>query len=435
MAQMNLCGFLIAGPVCHSHAIWRNPTSSASSLSLDYYIEIASVLERGKFDFLFFADRLAVGDRFGENLDAGIRWGDQDATRLDPLPILGAMSARTKHIGLGATRSTSYDQPYHIAREFATLDHISGGRAAWNVVTSMNDAEAQNFGVDQHLEHDKRYDRADEFIEVATKLWDSWDEDALVLDKASGVYADPSKVHYLDHRGAWYKVRGPLNIPRSPQGKPVIIQAGSSGRGREFAARWAEAVFNIQPSPAKMKAFYDDLKGRLADYNRKPGDLKILPAIMPFVGESHADALEKQRIHNELVTPLVGLSTLSGHANYDFAKHSLDEILSEVDASGTQGNLQNVIRLAQEKQIDLAGIGRMYGQSVTVPQIVGTADYVADYMAAIFRDRAADGFVISPGFLPQSFEEFVDRVVPRLQAMDVYRQDYTSAKLRDNLNG
>ena len=435
MAKMNLCGFLIAGPVCHSHAIWRNPTSSASSLSLDYYIEIASVLERGKFDFLFFADRLAVGDRFGENLDAGIRWGDQDATRLDPLPILGAMSARTKHIGLGATRSTSYDQPYHIAREFATLDHISGGRAAWNVVTSMNDAEAQNFGVDQHLEHDKRYDRADEFIEVATKLWDSWDEDALVLDKASGVYADPSKVHYLDHRGAWYKVRGPLNIPRSPQGKPVIIQAGSSGRGREFAARWAEAVFNIQPSPAKMKAFYDDLKGRLADYNRKPGDLKILPAIMPFVGESHADALEKQRIHNELVTPLVGLSTLSGHANYDFAKHSLDEILSEVDASGTQGNLQNVIRLAQEKQIDLAGIGRMYGQSVTVPQIVGTADYVADYMASIFRDGAADGLVISPGFLPQSFEEFVDRVVPRLQAMDVYRQDYTSAKLRDNLNG
>ena len=435
MAQMNLCGFLIAGPVCHSHAIWRNPTSSASSLSLDYYIEIASVLERGKFDFLFFADRLAVGDRFGENLDAGIRWGDQDATRLDPLPILGAMSARTKHIGLGATRSTSYDQPYHIAREFATLDHISGGRAAWNVVTSMNDAEAQNFGVDQHLEHDKRYDRADEFIEVATKLWDSWDEDALVLDKASGVYADPSKVHYLDHRGAWYKVRGPLNIPRSPQGKPVIIQAGSSGRGREFAARWAEAVFNIQPSPAKMKSFYDDLKGRLTDYNRKPDGLKILPAIMPFVGESHADALEKQRIHNELVTPLVGLSTLSGHANYDFAKHSLDEILSEVDASGTQGNLQNVIRLAQEKQIDLAGIGRMYGQSVTVPQIVGTADYIADYMASIFRDGAADGFVISPGFLPQSFEEFVDHVVPRLQAMDVYRQDYTSAKLRDNLNG
>lgn len=433
MTLMNLCGLLIAGPVVHSHANWRNPYSNANYLSLEYYMEIAATLERGKFDFVFFADRLAVGDRFGANLDAGIRWGDQDATRMDPVPILGAMAARTTHLGLGATRSTSYDQPYHIAREFATLDHISSGRAAWNVVTSMNDAEAQNFGVDQHLEHDKRYDRADEFLEVATALWESWDKDALVQNKETGVYADPSKVHYLNHRGPWYQVRGPLNIPRSPQGKPVIVQAGSSGRGREFAARWAEVVFNLQPSAAKMKAFYVDLKGRLIEYGRQAHDLKILPAIMPFVGETEAEAREKQRIHNDLVTPLVGLSTLSGHANYDFSTHSLDEILSEVDASGTQGNLQNVIKLAQEKQINLDGIGRLYAQSVTVPQIVGTADYIADYMANIFRDGGADGFVISPAFLPQSFGDFADHVVPRLQAAGVFRQDYSSQHLRDNL--
>lgn len=433
MARMNLCGFLIAGPVVHSHANWRNPYADADSLSLDYYIEIAATLERGKFDFVFFADRLAVGDRFGGNLDAGIRWGDQDATRLDPLPILGAMAARTSHLGLGATRSTSYDQPYHIAREFATLDHLSAGRAAWNVVTSMNDAEAQNFGVDQHLEHDKRYDRADEFLEVATSLWGSWDEDALIRDKKTGIYADPSKVHYLDHRGSWYQVRGPLNIPRSPQGKPVIIQAGSSGRGREFAARWAEVVFNIQPSPAKMKAFYEDLKSRLPDYGRRAEDVKILPAIMPFVGETEAEAREKQRIHNDLVTPLVGLSTLSGHANYDFSTHDLGEILSAVDASGTQGNLQNVVRLAQEKQINLEGIGKLYAQSVTVPQIVGTADYISDYMTTIFRDGGADGFVVSPAFLPQSFDDFVDHVVPRLQSADVFRTEYSSKGLRNNL--
>lgn len=433
MAQMNLCGLLIAGPVVHSHANWRNPYGDADYLGLDYYIEIASTLEKGKFDFVFFADRLAVGDRFGGNLDAGIRWGDQDATRLDPVPILGAMAARTSHLGLGATRSTSYDQPYHIAREFATLDHISGGRAAWNVVTSMNDAEAQNFGVEVHLEHDKRYDRADEFLEVATALWGSWDEGALIQDKKAGVYADPAKVHYLNHSGSWYKVRGPLNIPRSPQGKPVIVQAGSSGRGREFAARWAEVVFNLQPSAAKMKAFYDDLKGRLPDYGRSREDLRILPAIMPFVGATESEAREKQRVHNDLVTPIVGLSTLSGHANYDFATHDLSEILTGVDASGTQGNLQNVVRLAQEKQLSLEGIGRLYAQSVMVPQIAGTADYIADYMAGIFRDGGADGFVISPAFLPQSFDDFTNEVVPRLQSAGVFRKDYSSTHLRETL--
>jgi FMN-dependent oxidoreductase (nitrilotriacetate monooxygenase family) len=433
MPGMKLCGFLIAGPVIHSHAAWRNPYGDANFLSLEYYIKIAETLERGKFHFVFFADRLAVGDTYGQSLDASIRWGDQDATRLDPVPILGAMAARTSHLGLGATRSTSYDQPYNVAREFATLDHISGGRAAWNVVTSMNDSEARNFGVSQHLEHDKRYDRADEFLDVVTALWDSWDKDALVLDKESGRYADPAKVRYLNHSGPWYQVRGPLNIPRTPQGQPVIIQAGSSGRGREFAARWAEVVFNLQPSPAKMKAFYSDLKSRLPVYGRKASDLQILPAIMPFVGATMSEAKEKQRIHNERVTALVGLSTLSGHANYDFSRHELSEILASVDATGTQGNLQNVVRLAQEKQLDLAAIGRLYAQGVMVPQITGTADEVADYMAGIYKDAGADGFVISPAFLPQSFEDFVDGVIPRLQSLNLFQKEYSSGQLRDNL--
>jgi len=430
---MKLCGFLIAGPVIHSHALWRNPYGDTNFLSLEYYINIAETLERGKFHFVFFADRLAVGDTYGQSFDASIRWGDQDATRLDPVPILGAMAARTSHLGLGATRSTSYDQPYNVAREFATLDHISGGRAAWNVVTSMNDSEARNFGVSQHLEHDKRYDRADEFLEVVTSLWESWDKDALVLDKEAGHYADPTKVRYLNHSGPWYQVKGPLNIPRTPQERPVIIQAGSSGRGREFAARWAEVVFNLQPSPAKMKAFYGDLKNRLPDYGRKASDLQILPAIMPFVGATASEAKEKQRIHNERVTALVGLSTLSGHANYDFSKHELSEILASVDASGTQGNLQNVIRLAQERQLDLAAIGRLYAQTVMVPQVTGTADEVADYMAGIYKDAGADGFVISPAFLPQSFDDFVEGVIPRLQSSNLFQKEYASRQLRDNL--
>jgi alkanesulfonate monooxygenase SsuD/methylene tetrahydromethanopterin reductase-like flavin-dependent oxidoreductase (luciferase family) len=208
MRQMHLCGFLIAGPVSHSHAIWRNPAHDVDFLDLDFYLHIARTLERGKFDLVFFADRLGIADRYGQNLEVGIRYGDQDATRLDPVPLLGAMAAVTRHPGLGATRSTTYDQPYHIAREFATLDHLSGGRAAWNVVTSMNDSEALNFGLDTHLDHDRRYDRADEFVELTCKLWRSWDRDALVLDKARGLYADPRWVHYVNHAGRWFRSRG-----------------------------------------------------------------------------------------------------------------------------------------------------------------------------------------------------------------------------------
>jgi FMN-dependent oxidoreductase (nitrilotriacetate monooxygenase family) len=252
---MHLCGFLIAGPVVHSHAIWRNPEHPTDFLSLAHYVEIAKLLERGKFDFLFFADRLAIADRYGASHRTGIRYGDQDATRMDPIPVLGALAAVTTRIGLGATRSTTYDAPYNIAREFATLDHISAGRAAWNVVTSMNDGEALNFGDVPHLGHDERYDRADEFMEVAFGLWDTWEEGALVLDRAKGIYADPDKVHYLNHRGRWSQSRGPLNIPRSPQGRPVVIQAGSSGRGKAFAARWSEVIFALQPSVERMRKF------------------------------------------------------------------------------------------------------------------------------------------------------------------------------------
>jgi FMN-dependent oxidoreductase (nitrilotriacetate monooxygenase family) len=228
---MTLAGFLIAGPVAHSHALWRNPAHDVPFLSLQYYVDIARILECGKFDLIFFADRLAIADRFGSDKKIGVGRGDQDSTRLDPVPILGALAAATKNIGLGATRSTTYDQPYHIAREFQTLDHLSGGRAAWNVVTSMNDGEALNFGLESHLNHDQRYDRADEFMELIHKLWDSWERDALILDRVAGVYADADKVHYVNHVGTYFKSRGPLNIPPGPQGRPVIIQAGASDRG------------------------------------------------------------------------------------------------------------------------------------------------------------------------------------------------------------
>jgi FMN-dependent oxidoreductase (nitrilotriacetate monooxygenase family) len=430
---MHLCGFLIAGPVVHSHAIWRNPAHTTDFLGLKHYAEIAKTLERGRFDFLFFADRLAIADRYGASHITGIRHGDQDATRMDPLPILGALAAVTEHIGLGATRSTTYDAPYNIAREFATLDHISAGRAAWNVVTSMNDGEALNFGSVPHLGHDERYDRADEFMEVAFKLWDSWEPDALVLDRARGIYADPDKVHYLNHQGKWFQSRGPLNIPQSPQGRPVVIQAGSSGRGKAFAARWSEVIFALQPNLERMRIFTSEVRAALAAAGRPDNASKILMAMMPFVGSSRAEAEDKRDLHDSLVDPLVGLSTLGAHTNADFSDLPLDANVEAVQSSGSQGNLAALKSIASGKSMSIAEAGRIYGRGVMCPRLVGTAKDIAEQMAEITMSGAADGFVVSPAFLPDTFGEFVEHVVPVLQDKGLFRREYEGKTLRDHL--
>ncbi|MGU3663540.1 LLM class flavin-dependent oxidoreductase [Methylobacterium sp. A49B] len=432
---MHLCGFMNAGPVVHSHAIWRNPRHDTPFLSLRHYTEIAQTLERGCFDLMFFADRLAIADRYGDSHEVGIRYGDQDATRLDPLPILGAAAAVTRHIGLGATRSTTYEAPYSLAREFATLDHLSDGRAAWNVVTSMNDGEALNFGNVQHLGHDERYDRADEFMELAFKLWDSWDPDALILDRANGIYADPSKVHHVEHAGTWFRSRGPLNIPRSPQGRPVIIQAGSSGRGKAFAARWSEVIFALQPNIDRMRALKGDIAANLAAQGRGPDAAKVMMAVMPFIATSRAEAEDLRDLHDSLVDPLVGLSTLAGHANADFSDLPLDADIASIQASGSQGNLAALKSIADGKPITIAEAGRIYGRGVMCPRLVGTPQDVADELADILRSGAADGFVISPAFLPDSFTDFVDRVVPLLQTRKLVRSAYSGTTLRDHLAG
>jgi FMN-dependent oxidoreductase (nitrilotriacetate monooxygenase family) len=431
--EMHLCGFLIAGPVVHSHAIWRNPAHDTNFLSLAHYAHIARVLEKGKFDFLFFADRLAIADRFGGTHEVGIRHGDQDATRMDPMPILGALAAVTQHIGLGATRSTTYCAPYHVAREFATLDHLSAGRAAWNVVTSMNDGEALNFGQVSHLEHDLRYDRADEFMEVAFKLWASWEPDALILDKAQGIYADPAKVHYLAHAGRWFQSRGPLNIPSSPQRRPLIIQAGSSGRGKAFAARWAEVIFALQPNLDRMRTFAADVREELVRQGRAPDACKILMAVMPFIGSSRAEAQDKQALHNSLVDPRVGLSTLAAHANADFSALPLDATVDGIAASGSQGNLAALRSIAAGGSLTIADAGRIYARGVMCPQIAGTPEDIADELAGLMTSTGADGFIVSPAFLPDTFDDFVGEVVPILQARGQFRREYKGTTLRDNL--
>ncbi|HEY2594376.1 MAG TPA: LLM class flavin-dependent oxidoreductase [Chloroflexota bacterium] len=431
--QMHLAAFLIAGPVAHSHALWRHPETDVDFLHPELYQRIASILERAKFDLVFFADRLAMADTFGHGLATGVAYGDQDVLRLDPIPVLAMMASVTGAIGLGATRSTTYYQPYHVARTFATLDHLTRGRSAWNVVTSANDSEARNFGLDQHLEHDLRYDRADEFMQATFALWDSWQPDALVLDRERGVFANPDAVRYASHSGRWFRSRGPLNVPRGPQGHPVIIQAGSSGRGKAFAARWAEVIFVVQPDTPEAKAFYDDVKAELAANGRPLEACKILLAVMPFVGETTAHARERQHLHNELVDPHVGLATLSSHANYDLSRLPLDEPLQPVQVQGMQGLFSTVLGLSRSEGLTLREIGKRYGQSVLVPQLVGTGSEVADQLEALFVERACDGFVISPSHLPGAFAEFAEHVVPELQRRALFRREYAGATLRNHL--
>lgn len=430
---MHLAAFLIAGNAAHSQALWRHPASQRGGfLQLDYYRHIAQVLERGRFDLLFFADRLAVSTRYGQSHRPGLILGDQDATRMDPLPILGALAAVTQHIGLGATRSTTYSQPYSLAREFATLDHLSDGRAAWNVVTSVNQGEAENFGLKETLPHDLRYDRADEFLEVTHKLWHSWQADALLL-QADGRYADASQVHAIDHHGRHFDVRGPLNIPASPQHSPVIIQAGSSDRGQDFAARWAEVVFNIQPDLARMQRFYDDLKGRTGKFGRAPSAIKVLSAVQPFVGQSRAHAQELRDEANALADPVTGLSTLSSHMNVDFSGFALDAPLGDVQVNGIQGLFKLLQEVSAERQLTLADAGRLYAQGVLTPQVAGTAADIADWLEHVVAQRGADGFVISPSHLPHGFDDFVAHVVPELQRRGALREHYQGRHLRDHL--
>lgn len=433
--QMHLGAFLIAGPCAHSHALWRHPDGEAGFLDPRYYERIAVTLERGLFDFAFFADRLAMSSTYGDGHETGARFGDQDSTRLDPMLVTALMAAVTRFLGLAATRSTTYFPPYQVARAFATLDHLSKGRAGWNVVTSVNEGEARNHGLEAHLGHDARYDSADEFMDVVFRLWESWDADALVLDRENGIYADPDRVHPLRHRGPNLRCDGPLNIPRSPQGRPVIIQAGASARGKDFAARWAEVVFALQPTTSGMQRFYADLKAAVERAGRPADACRILPAVMPFVSESRAEAEEKLARHNELVHSLVGLSTMSSHMNFDFAKLPIDQPLGAVEVQGMQGMLAAVRTLDPSGELTLGEIGRRYGQSVLVPQVAGTARDVADRLEAWFGEHAADGFMISPAYLPGGFDDFIRGVVPELQRRGLFRSFYTGSTLRENLFG
>jgi FMN-dependent oxidoreductase (nitrilotriacetate monooxygenase family) len=357
--------------------------------------------------------------------------------KLDLSIVLGIAAAVTSRIGLGATYSTTYYSPFHVARTFATLDHLSGGRAAWNVVTSVNDSEAQNYGMTEVLPHDARYDRADEFLEATAGLWDSWDDDALVLDRATPLFADPTKVHPLDHEGEWFKVRGPLTVPRCPQGRPVLLQAGSSGRGREFAARWAELIFTGDPGIDIARSHYKDQKEQIAARGRNPDSVKMLPMAYTVVGESKAHAEEREQLFlHDLVDPMASLTLLSELMNYDFSGLELDAPITDElieSVSGIRGLVQNIKTHIGGDTVTLADLAGHRATLLQGPRFVGTGAEIADQMEEWFNGGACDGFVIAATHTPGAYEDVVRLVVPELQRRGVFRDHYTGTTLREHL--
>lgn len=432
--QMKLVAFMQAQNCSNYTGSWRHPASATDWGSSRYYQRIARVLEEGKFHLAFFDDRLAIPDRFGDDprltIENGIR-----AAKLDPMLPALAMGLATERLGIGATCSTTYFEPFHVARTFATMDLMLGGRAAWNVVTSLNDSEAANFGQDEHLEHDRRYDRADEFMEVVLGHWDTWQDGAIVMDREAGRFADPDKVGRLEHAGAFFKSRGPFTVPRSAQGSPVLIQAGSSGRGRAFAARWSELIFVIYPNLAVGRTSYAEMRGMLARAGRET--TAITPAVYPIVGETQAMAEDKLALIESLATPADALVLLSEVLNYDFSKKAPDEPFTaeELDAiGGLRAIRDRAVKVSGKSEPTLqefvAASGR--GTIREFPVFVGTPKVVADQMEEWFAS-ACDGFVVSATHSPGAYEDFVRLVVPELQRRGLYHRDYEGRTLRENL--
>ena len=435
--QMMLVAFLQASNCSNYTGSWRHPETDPGFMDLKFYQNIAVTLERGKFHLAFIDDRLAMPSRFGDSFEDAVENGIR-VVKLDLVPILTAMGLATKNLGLGGTYSTTYFSPFHVARLFSSLDHFTNGRAAWNVVTSLNDSEAQNFGVEELLDHDDRYDVADEFMRAATELWNSWEDGAMVLDKETGRFADAGKVNRVDHSGKWFQVRGPLTVPRSPQGHPLLIQAGQSERGREFAARWGELLFVIFPTLEPCKAYRDDLRKRAQRAGRDADSVKIAPAVYVVVGETEEAARLKLEQIDALANQTDSLTLLSEVFNYDFSQHLVDEPLSDdilASMTGLRGFLDRVIELSGTTNPSVSDFIQWSGRGTLreLPLFTGTPSQVVDQLEAWFKAEACDGFVLAATHMPGAYEDFVNQVVPELQRRGLFRKDYSTGTLRDNL--
>jgi len=414
----------------HHETAWRHLDSTPRALTdIRYYQDLAKRAEAGLFDSIFFADHLSVGGEVA-HVAKGV---------LEPLTTLAAVATVTERIGLIATASTTYTEPFNLARQFASLDHISGGRVGWNIVTSWLPDAARNFGYDQPLDHAERYARASEYLEVVTKLWDSWADDAILDDRRTGRYADPDRVRAIDHAGRYFKVVGPLNIPRPVQGRPVLVQAGSSSTGKRFAAQYAEAIFTAHLEKATAVAFAADIKAQASAFGRSPDQVLILPGLSAVIGSTEAEAKRTWQELNELSDPQVGLERLSSRfGGHDFSQLKLDQVLSVDDfpdpdkVQAAQSRTQVIVALVARERPTLRQLLHSLAGARGHFTVAGAPEQIADIIEDWFRSGAADGFNVMPPILPSQLATFIDEVTPILQKRGLFRREYEGRTLRDS---
>jgi FMN-dependent oxidoreductase (nitrilotriacetate monooxygenase family) len=430
--QMKLGAFF--HPTGNHVAAWLHPQSQIDAgTNFAHYVQIAQTAERAKFDLIFLADAAATRDGALEVLS---RW-PQYMAYFDPLTLLAGIAAVTQHIGLVATATTSYNEPYNIARRYASLDHMSGGRAGWNVVTSSNQSEALNFGREEHFAHGERYERAREFVDVVRGLWDSYEDDAFVRDRASARYFVPEKLHHLNHKGTHFKVRGPLNAARPPQGHPVLAQAGSSEVGREFAAEIGELIFTPLLTLDMAREFYADLKGRAEKYGRDPAHIKIMPGLNPIVGRTDEEAEEKHQFLQSLIHPDVGRILLSTELGIDLLPFPADgplpyHLISE-DTNASKSTLRRIVDMARRENLTIRDLYLRYAGARGQRTLKGSPTRIADDMERWFLEEGVDGFLVQPPILPGGLDDFVTLVIPELQKRCLFRTEYEGRTLRDRL--
>jgi FMN-dependent oxidoreductase (nitrilotriacetate monooxygenase family) len=422
---LHLNAFLLS--VGHHEAAWRLPESDpTANTSVAHYQNLARIAERGKLDSLFLAD--------GPVLWAQV--GQRPAAALEPTLVLTALAAVTEHIGLIATASTTYNEPYNLARRFASLDHISGGRAGWNIVTTAGLDAAQNFNLDELPAHQERYARAAEFIDVSLKLWDSWGDDVLIADKERGVWGDESKLYPPRHVGRYFKVKGPLNVPRSPQGYPLLVQAGSSEDGKALAARYAEAVFTAQQTIEDAQAFYSDLKNRARALGRDPSTLKVLPGIVPLIGKSEAEARHLEEELERLIKPEFARHQLAQVLRVPAESLELDRELPELPGEdaieGQKSRYTLIVNLARRERLTVRQLISRLGGGRGHRTFAGEPEQIADAIQHWWENGAADGFNVMPPVLPSGLGTFVEQVVPILQQRGIFRSEYSGRTLREN---
>ena len=432
--KIHLAQFLVHGPTYHSLGMWRHPKTISSGFKWDkpeLYQHIARVCERGLFDTVFFADLNYIADTYKGAMAPSLMHATQ-APEHDPIPLLSFMAAATKKIGVASTFSVSHSHPFYAARLWATLDHLTNGRAGWNVVTSINSNQAANYG-EERQSTDNRYDRAHEFMEVCQKLWNSWDVDAVKMDHENGIFADPEKVNRIEYTGKFFKSRGPLNVTRSPQNGPAIFQAGTSPKGQDFAVKYADAIFAIQPRPDDAANYFNSIKSQMTDIGRDPDACKILFGMQPIIGSSEAEAREKQEEHNALVPLEGGMAILSAHLDFDLSKIPADALMSERNEPELY-RMRTRFHKIDGTPMTVAETAARHGQSVSLPQFVGTPQGIADQMEAFINVAGGDGFMLTAIHSPGAIEEFVDLVVPELQKRGIYRKEYKGNTQREILN-